>query len=37
LIKASEALWGLLVRLLDLEGSWGKGSEVLVQPLRSGF
>ena len=33
MITASEALWGLLVRLLDLEGSWGKGSEMLLQRL----
>jgi hypothetical protein len=32
----SEPLRWLLLWLLDLEQSWGKGSEVLVQPFRSG-
>jgi hypothetical protein len=32
----SEALRWLLLWLLDLERSWGKGSEMLGQPLRSG-
>jgi len=32
----SEPLRWLLLRFLDLEQSWRKGSEVLVQPLRSG-
>jgi len=31
------ALRWLLLRLLDRVRSWGKGSEVLVQPLRSSF